>query len=461
MDTATRVASLTQRLAEFTADMHAAALPPGASDIVLTGVTDFVAAMVAGRNEPVVRIVRAAIDPAPRGPGTARLLLGAERGSPRAAALHNGTAGHALDYDDVALGAHTSAVLVPALLATAEAIGAPGSQLVSGYVAGYEVWAELCERDSDQHHRKGWHPTSIFGAIGAAAACAAMRGLGAETCRHALGIAASMASGLVANFGTMTKPFHAGRAAEAGVLATQLAAAGMTAAPDAIEHPLGFLNAVSPSGRVALDPETRLGQDWHLLRHGLNVKKYPMCYSTHRSLDGMLDLRTEHGFAADQIASVEVEMSRTQAAILRNSRPWTGLDAKFSEEFAMATAAIAGRAGLQELRDEFVQRPEVQAFFPRVTVHPTDLSDPEDPAFSPTETVRVQLADGRSFSREIRHARGHAQLPLGPGALWTKFADCLAGAATPAEARSLFDALQRLETLDSVSELPTIATLPS
>src|SRR5690606_28418863 len=139
------------------------------------------------------------------------------------------TAAHALDYDDVGLCGHPSAVLVPALLAEGERMQASGSQLLKAYLAGFETWAELISRDADQHHVKGWHPTAVFGTVGVAAAVACLRGLSQEDCIHALGIAASLAGGVVANFGSMTKPFHAGRASAAGIQAVDLAQAGMTA----------------------------------------------------------------------------------------------------------------------------------------------------------------------------------------------------------------------------------------
>ena len=143
-----------------------------------------------------------------------------------------------------------SAALVPAILAAGQELGSTGAQMLDAYVAGYEVWANLVERETDVHHMKGWHPTGIFGAIGAAAACAALRKLDAKQSSYALGLGASQSAGLMANFGSMAKPFHAGRAAQAGVMAARLAAGGFTAQPDVLEHPQGFLAAVSPQGNV-------------------------------------------------------------------------------------------------------------------------------------------------------------------------------------------------------------------
>ena len=282
------------------------------------------------------------------------------------AAWINGTAAHALDYDDVALRGHPSTVLVPAILAEGESLGATGAQLATAYVAGYEVWADLQRRDPAQHHEKGWHPTGIFGAIAAAAACASLRGLDAEKATQAIALGASQSAGLVANFGTMTKPFHAGRAAHAGVISARLAAAGFTSSPDALEHPLGFLAATSPKGDVDRTSPTQAGRDWNILTLGLSVKKYPLCYCTHRAIDGALDLLREQKVGADNVRSITVSTSRRNATILRNSRPQTGLEAKFSMQFAMASSIVANRVGLRELTDDFVRRKDVQALIPKV-----------------------------------------------------------------------------------------------
>src|SRR5262245_25340003 len=248
----TMTASLTRSLGGFVADMAGRQAPAEAMNWVKTGFTDTIGTMVAGTNEPVTRVmceVLGASEP------EATILL--DKGRTRAldAALINGAAAHALDYDDVALSGHPSTVLVPAILAEGEALGVTGERMIAAYITGYEVWGELVSRESGRHHEKGWHPTGIFGAIGAAAACAMLHELDAEKATHAIGIGASESAGLMANFGSMTKPFHAGRAASAGVLAARAAKAGMTSWADAIEHPQGFLKAFSPIGEVDTERE--------------------------------------------------------------------------------------------------------------------------------------------------------------------------------------------------------------
>ena len=447
-------APLTRALGEFVSALRFEALPEVAIEVVRLGFTDCVATILAGASEPVARTVRESLG-ARGAKGEARLAFGSERASAPEAALANGTAGHALDYDDVALAGHPSVVLVPAVLAEAEALGSDGRAAVAAYVAGYETWAHLIERDPDPYHRKGWHPTAVMGPVAAAAAIANLRRLDAEKATMALAIAASMSAGVVANFGTMTKPFQAGRAAQSGVIAARLAAAGMTASADALEHSVGLLRALSPQGRVDTEtPLDGLGQVWRIAQKGLNVKKYPMCYGVHRALDGMLDLVREHELTPAGVTEIAVTTGKTQATMLRNHRPQTGLEAKFSMEFAMASALTVGRAGLSELTDDFVRRPEVQSAMGKVKIATTDTVAEDDAIFAAFDKIDVALADGRHLaSAELSHARGHWSLPLGPDELWAKFRDCTASTLQENGARRLFEGLQTLERQGNLREL--------
>ncbi|TMJ22258.1 MAG: MmgE/PrpD family protein, partial [Alphaproteobacteria bacterium] len=285
-----------------------------------------------------------------------------------AAALVNGVAAHVLDYDDVTLDGHPSAVLVPAILAQGEVLGSSGSEMLAAYVAGYEVWAELLVREPVPLHQKGWHPTAVRGTVAAAAACAKLRRLSPQETATALAIASSMAGGLVANFGTHTKCFQVGRAAQSGVIAARLAAAGMTASPDALEHRSGFLAAFSPGGKPdlsnGLDSDKK---EWHLVRQGLNVKRYPICYATHRAIDAALDLASRHDLRPEEVAGVRVSTGEMQMLMLRNARPQTALEAKFSMQFAMASSLVARNVGLAQMRDDFVCSSAIQSLMPRVS----------------------------------------------------------------------------------------------
>jgi 2-methylcitrate dehydratase PrpD len=439
---------LTQELGRFAAGVGFEALPAEAVEIARTGFADTIATMIAGAHDPAPQLLRRGLDPAP---GPASLYFSGETATAPEAAWINGTAGHALDYDDVGCRGHVSTVLVPAILAEAETLGLGGREMFAAYAAGYETWAELARRDPGHHHKKGWHPTGIFGAIGAAAACAALRRLSPDQATMAIALAASQAGGIMANFGTMTKPFHAGRAAHAGLISGRLAEAGFTASPDALEHPQGFLSAVSPEGKVDRDgPTPPLGAEWQIVKQGLSIKKYPACYCTHRALDAMLGLLARRPLKPAEIARITVSISETHSLILRNHAPQTGLAAKFSMEFAMAAAVISRRVSLAEYTDEFVRRPEVQELMRRVGVITNVNYDPVQSGASVWDQVVVDLANGeRLESEKVGRALGHAERPLGEAELFDKFRTCLDAGHARIAPDLLFDRLRKLENISA------------
>jgi len=447
--------TLTQDLGHFAAGVFFEKLPPGAADVARTGFIDCIATMIAGAGDPAPQLLRKAL----RQPGgDATLYFSGERCPAPEAAWINGTAGHALDYDDVAsLRGHPSTVLVPAILAEGEVLDASGRDMLAAYVAGYETWAELAWRDPGHHHRKGWHPTGIFGPIGAAAACASLCRLDADGATRALALAASQSSGVMANFGTMTKPFHAGRSAHSGLMSARLAELGFTASLDALEHPQGFLSAVSPDGEVDREsPAHGLGSEWRIVKYRLGIKKYPACYCTHRALDAMLELLARRPLQPAEIARITVSLSDTHALILRNHQPQTGLAAKFSIEFAMAAAVIARRAGLAEYTDGFVRRPEVQDLMQRVGIETNRNYDPEVSGASVFDQVRIELVGGGVVeSAKVARAKGHADRPLSEDELFEKFRTCLTAGRARIAPDVLFDRLRHLEDL-SARELTAV-----
>lgn len=445
---------LTESLACFVAHPQIKELPDEAIRIVQSGFIDTVATMIAGQHEPVVEIVRQFVADRKSLARDARVVLGLEMASSADAALINGTAAHALDFDDVALGGHPSTVLVPAILAEGERLDVSGGEALRAYLVGYEVWAELCAREPDAYHLKGWHPTGVLGTLGAAAAVAYLHQLSPKQCRNALALAASMASGLVANFGTMTKPLHAGRAAACAIDAVRLAVKGMTAAPDAIEHHAGYLAALSPKGAAKRDGAAPdLGTKLRILDSGLSIKKYPMCYATHRVIDGLLDLVSANDVRPADVTRVHATIGVAQASMLRNHSPVTGLEAKFSLEFAMASALVARKVGLRQLTDEFVGQAEVREAMSKVSSSTVDTRCPVEPIFSLTDQVVVELKDGRKLdSGQVRFARGNAMLPLREAELKAKFLDCCSiGRSLDADA--LYGRLSNLMKLDKLRRL--------
>ncbi len=446
---------LTAELGRFVSALAFEDVPAEAVATARHGFTDCVGVMLAGAREPVTAAVeRTLLADAPAGKSS--LYFTDVRTAAPTAAMINGTAAHALDYDDVALkGSHPSAVLVPAILAEAQTLDASGADMVRAYIAGYEVWGELIGRERGNYQRKGWHPTGVFGALGAAAACATLRGLSAEASAHALGIAASQASGVVSNMGAMAKPMHPGHSAACGIMSARFAANGVTAAADALEHEQGYLRALSPAGDVDLETPAALPPArWRILEQGLAIKKYPVCYRAHRAIDGMLDLLAAESVNVTDIARIGVSFSQSHAVILKNHRPQTAIEAKFSIEFALACAILARRVGLRDLTDDFVRQSAVQDLIGKVAIEIDPVEEAGTSGYAPHDTVKLELADGRTLAGgPIRHARGDAALPLTLADLWAKFEDCAAWSGLPLDARGLFDRLQALERCKSAADL--------
>ena len=446
--------SLTQDIGTFIADLRHEDLPAAATPVIRNGFTDYVATVVLGRNDEVTQCVTNTLVGGNEDQ-EARILFSATRKSGPSAALVNGVASHAQDYDDVGLvgiqPTHPSASIAPAIFAEAETLQCDGQAMIRAYVAAFEVWGELASRDPDPVHLKGWHPTGTFGAIAAAAAAASLRGLSANAAAHAVSLAASMASGVIANFGSMAKPYHAGRSAQSGVIAARLAAAGMTASRDALESPLGFLSAISPKGRADVHSPAQFHRRWFMESHGLGFKLFPICYGAHRALDGILALLAKHPFQAEEVISIEVESNQGQFSNLVQTNPQTVLDAKFSMEFAMACAVVAKRCTRAEFNLEFINRPDVRNLISRTKRIYIDTKGHEG------DGLIVQLNDGRRFEQRFTYPLGHARRPAPPDAFWTKFEDCVQDAFEPGVDRQLFEKLQSIDRLNDLSQLPVTA----
>ena len=398
--------------------------------IVRTAFIDTLACILAGRAEPVTARVNAwAGRPSMEYPARA-----GETG-PALAALLNATCGHALDFDDVGLAGHPSVVLIPVLLAEHEAHGTHGFDLVQAYAKGYAVWAELARRMKVHLHGRGWHPSAVFGTVAAAAAAAAARRLPAEQTAHALGIAASSAAGLIANFGSMTKPLQVGRAARAGIEAADLAAAGIDASPDALDGPTGLLAALAGPENADRNPVLVEKFEDALRGQRPGIKKSPICYAAHRIVDGVLDLRAAQGLQPGDIERIDATLSKTAASVLRHHQPHTLSEARFSLEFAVAVALVHGAVGTPQVQLANLGDPDVMGLMGRVHTGTVDTRCPLEPSFAFEDRVWITTRDGRVLdSGPIRFARGHAMLPLAEADLIEKLVACADGDRLLAEA---------------------------
>ena len=421
---------------------------------------DTIGVALPGAAELVTRKIFAAVRPWGEGPCT---VTGSEvRLAAPWAALVNGTAAHALDFDDNfdPPKAHASAVLVPAILALAEQEGASGRACLDAYIAGLQIMGRVGQGVNPAHRNRGWHATGTVGAIGAAAACARLLGLGDREAAFALSIATSMAGGFMAQFGTMTKPVHAGLAAKAGVMAASLAREGIDASLDALDGPTGMnrlmvgpdleelragLTHIEHGQTLRFETES-VGEPLLILASGLKVKRFPNCGSAHRAMDGLLALRERHGFGASDIAEIRVSAPASHLANLMYENPTTPAQAKFSLEYALATLALHGRCALGDFSDAAVAAPEPRALFALVRRHPVDKGEGEFPT-----RVEVALKDGTTHAIEIEMPVGSLAAPLSERQYATKFDECAAGLIPPGELADLKGSLSSLADLESIA----------
>lgn len=412
---------------------------------------DTIAVMLAGQDEACTRNTRDAVRN--WGTGPCHVMGGPALAAPWAA-LVNGTAAHALDYDDVLDPAmsHPSAALVPAVLALAEAEGASGADALDAFLVGFEVLARLGEAMNLVHYRRGWHTTLSLGSMGVAAACARMLRLDADRTAMALSLATSMAGGSKRQFGTMAKPLHAGLAAKNGLMAAQLAAAGVTAVAEPFEGRWGYIELMAGETAPGLAPAlARLGDPPAMEQYGAWAKAYPCCASTHRPVDALRSL----ALRPDAVASIEAAVSEVAAANLRYRVPQDPNEARFSLPYCLAATLADGTLTTASFTPEAIARPALRPIMECVTV----TVDPELTADRPvTEsfergTLDVMLTDGTCRRAAVLVPRGHPEAPLTEAELEAKFRDCAAGALPPAAVDAALEQLSRFGRLAQVSEL--------
>ncbi|MCU1614404.1 MAG: hypothetical protein JWO98_1944 [Frankiales bacterium] len=446
MSTHALTAGLTEKLANLALGWHHPD-PDAAATLAQHAFVDTVGVALAARDDATVQALLSGLADDLRG-GPATVWVSGATTDARTAALLNGTCAHALDFDDVddQMIGHPSAVMVPALLATGEEVRASGAIILDAYWVGLAACRWLAAAlQIDSHYQAGWHSTGTIGAVGAAAACARLRGLTSEQTRSALGIAGSLAAGSRQNFGTMTKPLHAGVAASTGVMAAKLAGVGYTADEGLLERPLGYLalhhaapGEREPAAEAMAEPQ-------------LNVKLHACCYYIHAAADAMLDLCRE-GLRAEDVRRVLVTGPAESFSALIHHRPGTGLQGKFSMEYAMAACLLDGTLGLSSFTDAAVRRTEASRLVEAVEL----VSSPTPPVGPPEwvwsyAVVTVETHDGRRLERRIDKPRGHASRPLGVADLRRKLQDCLSyGGLEPAG--PLFDVLCGIGDRSTVSE---------
>lgn len=391
------------------------------------GILDTLGVTLAGSREQSTRLCALSLGLC-HGPS---LLLGSsQRTSALDAALVNGTASHALDFDDCnnTLGGHPSAPVLPALLALADERSCSGADFVLAYVAGFEVETKIALAVNFHHYQKGWHPTATLGVFGAAAACARLMNLDAGKTACALALAASFAAGIKANFGTMTKPLHVGNSSRNGLLAARLAANGFTAnSASVFEHEQGFLDVFNGPGTY---DTSRALAAWasplDIVSPGIAIKQYPCCGSTHPAIDAMLSLVREYDLDPGKVQRVQAWIHQRRLQHTNRPQPASALDAKFSLQYVLARALLDGHVSLVHFEGQAHTDVQVQALMPLIEVAPYD-----DTQFEHSNhfggAVSLTLNDGTVFQASVEQALGRtSEHPLPQNLLEAKFELCAA-----------------------------------
>jgi len=439
---------VTAKIAQFVVNAKFENVPPKAVETAKIAVRDCLGVALAGSQEEDAKIC-AQIARQENAKEETTVIGQGFKTSALQAAFANGTAAHALDFDhSFTIMGQPTAPIIPAIFALGESLGASGRQVLEAYVVGYEVTGKLAHSLRDSAH-DGWHAPSTLGSFGAAAACGKLLGLGASQVEMALGIAASMAGGIVANFGTMTKPLHVGLGARNGVLAAKLAQGGYTANPKAIESGFGFYQVLHQGTAIHEQPIEELGRSYALLTDGLRIKPYPCGGLTHQVIDAVVDFRKQHGLTAEITDRVDVDVVKHTFERIVFRVPQTGIQGKFCMPYLVARAIIDGKVGLDIFTDSAVRDQKVLELAERVQMNLDNNLKKTDAAGRPCR-VTIRLKNGQTYSREAQHAKGGPEFPLSEDELRSKFFDCAKEAIPTESAQRALEHIQRLETLDSV-----------
>jgi 2-methylcitrate dehydratase PrpD len=444
---------LTQRLAEFVIDTRASDVPQDVMDASRDALIDTLGVALVGGLDEVGEIALGYV----RDLGAKReaTVWGTHVATSMAeAAFVNGIFGHALDFDDVhaSVHGHPSTTIIPAALAAGEVAGAPGEAVLAAYAVGLEAGAKLGIALGNGHYQRGWHSTATTGVFASTAVAARLLGLDVGQLRNALGLAASQAAGLLRNFGTMTKPFHAGHAARCGVQSALLARAGFTADTSIFDGKNSFLGTYAEKDGQPLEPLVdRLGKPWEAIAPGISYKRWPCCYCNHRPVGVLLQMIHDHGIRADQVQAIEIGFPPGSDTALIHTNPQTGLEGKFSIEYVAAATVLDGKVGIDTFTDVMVQRPELRTLLKKVRRYRIEDSKMYSGAVGYND-VTVRTTQGEYKRRETK-APGSPDWPMTESERDAKFLDCAGRVLGGVGARRVLDVAIGARALGNVADL--------
>lgn len=381
-------------------------------------------------------------------------ILGYEmKTSPNLAALVNGTMGHAIDYDDVSslLKGHPSIPVYAAVLAVAEHENKSGADIITAFLLGVEVMTKLGGVLSPSHYYKGWHATSTLGVIGAAIAVGKLYNFSQEQFQTLIGLSSTMMSGLMANFGTMTKPFHIGYAARNGIEAAQLVRDGLTASKHILESEIGVFRLYTDED-VNNDWIHELGNPWTIEEPGFSIKRYPCCYGTHRFADAAYFLTTEYPLELDDIEGIECIGPKSTYVPLIYDNPTTGLEGKFSLEYVVSAMLVDKKLTIDSFTDEMVNRPNIRQLMKKVSrIVDDSIYEDREKGIMGTCQVKVKTKN-KEFIKKVSDPKGSANNPLNLEELKEKFVDCLTKTKSQGP-EILFESMLNLENENSLKNI--------
>jgi 2-methylcitrate dehydratase PrpD len=383
--------------------------------------------------------------------GTVSSVIGRGKNSPAGSALANGTFGHAIDYDDTfqSIVIHPTSPIFSAALSIGEKADAEGKDVLSAYIIGCETSYRVGQSICPEHIDDGWHCTSTAGSFGAAAAASKVLDNKNEETAHALGIVGSGSSALKKNFGTMTKPLHAGHAAEQGVRAAMLANNGFTADPEILQGDLGYCEVMTHDhGHNPSEAVNEFGSDWAVLDIGF--KPYPSGVITHAAMDALRDLILQEELEIDDISEIRAALDDAASEMLHHKRPKNALEAKFSIEFCLAAVLLSEDPGVQEFSDEYVKRQKVQEAIPLVTREfERDLFDGGFADYG--ARITVETTDGSEYVKEVMDAPGTPSNPLTEERIYNKFNNCVGSVYNQQKSDEIASHINKLDNI-SLSE---------
>jgi 2-methylcitrate dehydratase PrpD len=446
---------ITEKIARFIIGITPEKIPGDAFEIARRGVTDFCGVALAGSREETGNIISGLVREM-GGAAQSGVIGKGFRTTPHLAALANGTMGHALDYDDLSFtyGAHPSVTLAPVVLALGESLGATGKEVLTAYIVGFEAGACISSPVAQSHYLQGWHSTGTVGVMGAAATAARLLKLDIHQIIMAFGLAASMASGLRQNFGTMTKPFHAGLAASNGVLAALLAQRGFTAHESAIE---AYAKVLGCNDEIDWNKAAATLGKTFIIAKGIGFKPYPSCGGTLGVADAALYLRNKFKPDVSLIEAIILGVGPFENRSLIH-RPHKGLEGKFSMEYCVCRALWDGKLTLKDFSDERVNQPEIQKLISRVNCeerYPMAVMGADSSGLNP-QSVTIRMKDGKEYFRETPLNAGMPVSAMTEAQLEAKFRDCASLVLDKKQVEKSLSLLRDLAALPDIRELMKI-----